>query len=35
MTDAILPPSINYPGQIANLNALAAIPEEQIWQASQ
>ena len=35
MTDAILPTPISRPGQLASLDALAAIPEEEIWLASQ
>ncbi len=35
MTDAALQTPISRPGQLASLNALAAIPEEEIWLASQ
>jgi hypothetical protein len=35
MTDAILSTPISRPGQLASLDALAAIPEEEIWLASQ
>jgi len=34
MTDAT-PPALLRPGQLANLDALAAIPEEEVWLASQ
>ena len=35
MTEPPLPAAIVRPGQLASLDALAAIPEEEIWLASQ
>ncbi len=35
MTDASLPTIVPIPGQLASLAALAAIPEEEVWLASQ